>query len=54
MSSKGQLRYDSNIHIENAFTVEYLRQLNFEWADVDFEYLRKYVAYLREIGYLYV
>lgn len=52
MNPKEQLRYDSNIHIENDFTVKYLRQLNFEWDDVDFEYLSKYVAYLKGIGYL--
>ncbi|MGN0178905.1 MAG: amino acid adenylation domain-containing protein, partial [Monoglobaceae bacterium] len=46
------LNYDSNIRIENDFTVRYLKQLGFEWHDIDIEYLRKYVEYFRKIGYL--
>ena len=52
MDENDQLNYDSNIRIENDFTVEYLRNLGFEWADIDIEYLRKYVEYFRKIGYL--
>ncbi len=47
-----QINYDSNIRIENDFTVEYLKRLGFEWADIGIEYLRKYVDYFRKIGYL--
>lgn len=52
MDENDQLNYDSNIRIENDFTVEYLRKLGFEWADIDIDYLRKYVEYFRKIGYL--
>ena len=52
MDENDQLNYDSNIRIENDFTVEYLRKLGFEWSDIDIEYLRKYVEYFRKIGYL--
>lgn len=52
MDENDQLNYDSNIRIENDFTVEYLRNLGFEWADIDINYLRKYVEYFRKIGYL--
>lgn len=52
MDENDQLNYDSNIRIENNFTVEYLRRLGFEWADIDIEYLHKYVEYFRKIGYL--
>ena len=47
-----QINYDSNIRIENNFTVQYLKQLGFEWSDIDVEYLRKYVEYFKRIGYL--
>ena len=36
------------------FTVEYLRKLGFEWSDIDFEYIKRYIEYFREIGYLEV
>ena len=45
-----QINYDSNILIENDFTVEYLKCLGFEWSDIDIDYLRKYVEYFKKIG----
>ena len=54
MDENEHLNYDSNIRIENDFTVEYLRNLGFEWNDIDFEYIRKNVEYLKTIGYLEV
>lgn len=45
-----QINYNSNILIENDFTVEYLKCLGFEWSDIDIEYLRKYIEYFRKIG----
>ena len=45
-----QIIYNSNILIENDFTVEYLKCLGFEWSDIDIEYLRKYVEYFERIG----
>ena len=52
MDENDQLNYESNIHIENAFTVSYLEQLGFEWNDIGFEYLKKYVDYFKKIGVL--
>ena len=52
MDENDQLNYDSNIRIENDFTVEYLRMLGFEWADIGFDYLCKYVNYFKKIEYL--
>lgn len=52
MDENDQLNYDSNIRIENDFTVQYLKQLGFEWSDIGIDYLRKYVEYFRKIGYL--
>ena len=51
MDANDRLVYDSNIHIENDFTVRYLRQLGFEWSEIGLEYLRKYMDYFRKIGY---
>ena len=52
MDESDQLNYDSNIRIENDFTVQYLKQLGFQWSDIGMEYLRKYVEYFKSIGYL--
>ena len=52
MDENDKLNYDSNIHIENDFTVEYLQKLGFEWSDIGLEYLRKYLDYFKGIGYL--
>lgn len=52
MDENDQLNYDSNIRIENDFTVQYLKQLGFEWSDIGINYLRKYVEYFKKIGYL--
>lgn len=49
---KNQLSYDSQISIENDFTVRYLKALGFVWADVGMDYLQKYVEYFRKIGYM--
>lgn len=52
MDNDDKLNYDSNIHIENDFTVKYLQNLGFDWSDIGIEYLRKYINYFRKIGYL--
>ena len=52
MDENDQLSYDSNIRIENDFTVQYLKSLDFEWADIGMDYLRKYLTHFKKIGYL--
>ena len=52
MDENDRLSYDSNIHIENEFTVKYLQMLGFEWSQIDFEYLKKYFDYFKSIGYI--
>ena len=54
MDENDKLNYDSNIRIENDFTVEYLRKLGFEWNVIDFEYIKKYVEYFKTLGFLEV
>lgn len=51
LNADDHLVYDSNIHIENTFTEEYLRRLGFVWTDIGVEYLRKYAEYFKRIGY---
>ena len=51
MDENEHLVYDSNIRINNDFTVEYLRKLGFVWSDIEIEYIEKYINYFREIGF---
>ena len=50
MNEEYPLNYDSNIHIQSDFTVQYLKQYGFEWIDVGIDYLRKYVEYFEKLG----
>ena len=52
MDRNGRLLYDSNIHIENAFTVWFMRKVGFEWNEIDERYVKGYLEYFRELGYL--
>ena len=52
LDENGQLVYDSNIRIENDFTVWFLKQVGFEWNETDMEYIKGYIEYFRSIGYL--
>ena len=54
MDELGRLIYDSNIHIENEFTLWFMKQLGFEWNETDLEYIRGYVEYFRKLGYFNV
>lgn len=52
MDEKGNLVYDSNIHILNEFTVWFMRKCGFEWEEIDYEYLKGYIEYFKNIGYI--
>lgn len=54
MDEKGNLVYDSNIRIENDFTLWFLKQVGFEWSETDMEYISGYMEYFRKIEYLEV
>lgn len=46
------INYESKIFIENNFTVEHLKMLGFEWSDIEFDYISKYIRYFEKLGYL--
>ena len=54
MDENEHLVYESNIHIENGFTEQYLDLIGFRWKEIDKEYLKKYFCYLIKTGYLEV
>ena len=53
LDADGQLVYDSNIRIENDFTVWFLKRVGFEWNKTDMKYIKGYIEYFRSIGYLH-
>ena len=54
MDEDGKLVYDSNIRIENEFTLWFMKQVGFEWNEIDVTYLKGYLEYFRDLGYLEV
>ena len=51
-SKNKKLEYVTNIKMENKFTNKYLRRILFQWPKINEKYIRKYVAYLKSIGYI--
>lgn len=54
MDESGKLVYDSNIHILNDFTVWFMQKLGFDWVEIDYDYVKGYVDYFRNLGHLEV
>ena len=51
LDEKDQLQYDTHIHIENGFTVQYLKSLGFQWPEIDYAYVEGYLRYFTQLGY---
>ncbi|MEY8387386.1 amino acid adenylation domain-containing protein [Oscillospiraceae bacterium 38-13] len=51
LDQNDQIQYDSNIRIENCFTVQYLQRLGFEWPEIDHAYIEGYLQYFTQLGY---
>lgn len=52
MDENGKLVYDTNIRIIRDNTIAYLRKIGFEWTNIDAEYLKAYIEYFRQLGFL--
>jgi len=46
------LVYNSNIKIQNNYTNKILKNLSFKWPKVNEKYMKKYIIYLKSIGYI--
>lgn len=46
------LSYNTNIKLQNNFTNKLLKTLSFKWSKINEKYLRKYIIYLKSIGYI--
>lgn len=54
MDERGRLAYANNIRIVNEFTVWFLEKVGFQWNKIDMTYMKGYINYFREIGYMQV
>ena len=52
LNQEDLLQYDSNIRIENSFTVQYLHSIGFEWPEIDYAYIEGYLRYFEQLGYI--
>ena len=52
LGKDNRLNYESPIKIDTAFSNAYLRSLGFVWHETDLDYLNKYFAYFKQIGYI--
>ena len=46
------ISYKNDIKISSPLTDNILKKLSFKWPIIDIEYIQKYVAYLKSIGYI--
>lgn len=54
LDEHGRLMYDSNIHIDNQFTIWFLKKIGFSWNKTGSEYIKGYINYFRKLKYLEV
>lgn len=47
-----ELEYRSNITVKSDFTINVLKDLGFEWLNIDEKYIKMYLDYLFDIGFL--
>ena len=46
------LVYNTNIKLQNNFTNKLLKNLSFKWPKINERYMKKYIIYLKSIGYI--
>ena len=47
-----KLVYTSNVRINYNFTDTYLKNIGFEWKEIDKDYIFRYMNYFRRIGFI--
>ena len=52
LDENDQLSFSASIYGESKYTARYLQAIGFEWGEIGLDYLRKYVKYFEDIGYL--
>lgn len=52
LDENNRLNYNTNVKVRSDYTKKYLKQIGFEWKDINENYLINYIKYLRKIGFL--
>ena len=52
INSDKKLIYTSRIRLNFEFSSKYLSTIGFSWKQIDSEYIKKYVKYLKKINYI--
>ena len=52
LNNNNELNYKTNTTIKSEFSINLLKKMNFEWPDINYEYLNKYFNYLKNIGFI--
>lgn len=52
IGKSGMLEYNTNITVKSEITKQILEKLQFKWPKVTTEYFKKYINYLKDIGYI--
>lgn len=47
-----RLIYTSNIRVKYDFSEKFLNTIGFYWKDIDVDYIKKYITYFKEIGFI--
>lgn len=47
-----QLIYTYDINLNSAFTEQYLKNLGFEWKEINQDYIKKYINYFKKINFI--
>lgn len=52
LSINKRLNYNNAVIVDSTFTINYLKQTDFEWPEVAAEYLMKVLSNMREVGFI--
>lgn len=52
LNEKNMLNYKTNVNVRSEYTQNYLKELEFYFPKIDSKYIKKYVEYLRKIGFI--
>ncbi len=52
INTESQLSFSSSVIVESKLTIEYLKQLDFEWPEMNEQYLEKIISYMKDVEYI--
>ncbi|NLI91621.1 MAG: amino acid adenylation domain-containing protein [Peptococcaceae bacterium] len=52
LALNANLDFRTGVEVKSALTVEFLKQLGFEWPDIGDQYLMQIISYMKKVGFL--